>query len=332
MSEKTIALSGAEVKVTFSGGNAWLRNDGASAVYAAKTAGVTAGADGVISIPAGGSAPVYGANGTVFLLGSGSVQLVGSDYATNPFKTSTSSGGSAVDEVARTAVDTHAGNAEIHVSADEKALWNGKVDRQSYAPIFSGDMLDIAVMGTYSCSKSDCTNLPQEIIDWCYVTVLIFRDSGYRRYICYPLNNLIYNSGKLNGIIYLASESYKDADGNLIWSRACDGGIAQTISETLPISKGGTGQTTANDAANTLINSLALGNSAPQDDDYYVCQYAGGGEGNTNYYRRPTSKLWEYIKGKAAGEFVSKADYDALAARVAALEAAIIVSNGETTE
>ena len=85
MSEKTIALSGAEVKVTFSGGNAWLRNDGASAVYASKTAGITAGADGVVSIPAGGSAPVYGANGTVFLLGSGSVQLIGSDYATNPF-------------------------------------------------------------------------------------------------------------------------------------------------------------------------------------------------------------------------------------------------------
>ena len=93
MSEKTIALSGAEVKVTFSGGNAWLRNDGASAVYAAKTAGVTAGADGVVSIPAGGSAPVYGANGTVFLLGSGSVQLIGSDYATNPFACDSSGGG-----------------------------------------------------------------------------------------------------------------------------------------------------------------------------------------------------------------------------------------------
>ena len=93
MSEKTIALSGAEVKVTFSGGNAWIRNDGASAVYAAKTAGVTAGADGVVSIPAGGSAPVYGANGTVFLLGSGSVQLFGSDYATNPFAGDSSGGG-----------------------------------------------------------------------------------------------------------------------------------------------------------------------------------------------------------------------------------------------
>ena len=128
MSEKTIALSGAETEVHFSGGNAWLRNDGAAVVYAAKTAGITAGADGVISIPAGGSAPVYGANGTVFLLGSGSVQLVGSDYATNPFKTSAQAGGSGADDVARAAIEAHAGNAGIHVTAEEKAAWNAKAE------------------------------------------------------------------------------------------------------------------------------------------------------------------------------------------------------------
>ena len=94
MNIKTINLTGAETEVHFSGGNAWLRNDGAAVVYAAKTAGITAGADGVVSIPAGGSAPFYVANGTVYLLGSGSVQLVGSDYATNPFK-GVSTGGAA---------------------------------------------------------------------------------------------------------------------------------------------------------------------------------------------------------------------------------------------
>ena len=128
MSEKTIALSGAETEVHFSGGNAWIRNDGAAVVYASKTAGITAGADGVISIPAGGSAPVYGAGGKVFLLGSGSVQLVGSDYATNPFKTSAQAGGSGADDVARAAIEAHAGNAEIHVTAEEKAAWNGKAE------------------------------------------------------------------------------------------------------------------------------------------------------------------------------------------------------------
>ena len=124
MSELTITLAGSEEKAEFSGGNAWLRNDGTDTVYAAKSAGVTAGADGVVAVPAGQSAPVYGANGTVFLLGTGSVQLIGSDYSTNPFKTSAQSGGSGADSVARAAISAHAGNTDIHVTAAEKAAWN----------------------------------------------------------------------------------------------------------------------------------------------------------------------------------------------------------------
>ena len=121
---KTLALTGSEEKAEFSGGNAWLRNDGTDTIYAAKSAGISAGADGVVAIPAGQSAPVYGANGTVFLLGTGSVQLIGSDYGTNPFKTSAQSGGSGADSVARAAISAHAGNADIHVTAAEKAAWN----------------------------------------------------------------------------------------------------------------------------------------------------------------------------------------------------------------
>lgn len=74
-------------------------------------------------------------------------------------------------------------------------------------------------------------------------------------------------------------------------------GTAKTISDTLPISKGGTGQTTGANAANTFINSLSIGDSAPEDNDYFISQYAGGSQ--QTYYRRPVSKLWEYIKGKA---------------------------------
>lgn len=124
MSTKTIALTGSEIMAEFSGANAWLRNDGTDVIYAAAKPGITAGADGVVAIPAGQSAPVYGANGMVWLLGTGSVQLIGSDYSTNPFKTSAQSGGSGADDVARAAISAHSGNAEIHVTADEKAAWN----------------------------------------------------------------------------------------------------------------------------------------------------------------------------------------------------------------
>ena len=127
MITKTIALAGSEAMAEFSGANAWLRNDGTDVIYAAAKPGITAGADGVVAIPAGQSAPVYGANGTVWLTGTGSVQLIGSDFSTNPFKTSAQAGGSGADEVARAAIDAHAGNTEIHVTAADKSEWSGKV-------------------------------------------------------------------------------------------------------------------------------------------------------------------------------------------------------------
>lgn len=125
MTSKTIVLTGEEIRADYSGGtNAWLRNDGTATVYASTAPAVTPGADGTVSIPAGQSVGVYGANGTVYLMGIGSVQLIGSDYSTIPFRNSAASGGSGADEQARAAIEAHAGNTEIHVTADEKAEWN----------------------------------------------------------------------------------------------------------------------------------------------------------------------------------------------------------------
>lgn len=125
MTSKTIVFTGEEIRADYSGGtNAWLRNDGTATVYASTAPGVTAGADGTVSIPAGQAAAIYGVCGAVYLLGTGSVMLVGSDYTACPFKTSAQSGGSGADSVARAAIEAHAGNADIHVTADEKAYWN----------------------------------------------------------------------------------------------------------------------------------------------------------------------------------------------------------------
>ena len=136
MATKTITLTGAEVAVNgLDGANAHIRNDGTDVIYAAKAAGISAGADGVLSIPAGQAATVYGISGTVYMLGTGSAQIISNDYSELPFKTSTASGGSAVDEQARTAINAHSGNAEIHVTADEKTAWDGKADVYSTVQI-----------------------------------------------------------------------------------------------------------------------------------------------------------------------------------------------------
>lgn len=71
-----------------------------------------------------------------------------------------------------------------------------------------------------------------------------------------------------------------------------------TATGILAASHGGTGKTTLADAGSAIANALSVGTSTPSDDDYYLCQYAGGGTTNTNYYRRPVKALWEYIKGK----------------------------------
>ena len=124
MTSKTIVLTGEEIRADYSGGtNAWLRNDRTATVYASTAPAVTPGADGVVSIPAGQAAAIYGACGAVYLLGTGSVMLVGSDYTACPFKTS-AQGGSGADDVARAAIEAHAADADIHVTADEKAYWN----------------------------------------------------------------------------------------------------------------------------------------------------------------------------------------------------------------
>ena len=69
-------------------------------------------------------------------------------------------------------------------------------------------------------------------------------------------------------------------------------------SGTLPVSRGGTGKTTAKDAANDFMNALDTGSSTPADADYYISQYVNGGNTTKTYHRRPMSALWTYIKGK----------------------------------
>ena len=60
------------------------------------------------------------------------------------------------------------------------------------------------------------------------------------------------------------------------------------------------------DDLNTMINTLSTGSATPQDADYYVSQYAGGGSTTTTCHRRPMSALWTYIKSKAGSVFAAK--------------------------
>ena len=99
---------------------------------------------------------------------------------------------------------------------------------------------------------------------------------------------------EINGV------TYKLTGATLATALQTLGSYATKSGGAVPASQGGTGKTSLNAAANALINSLTTGNSTPEDADYFITQYVGGGTSNTDYYRRPVSKIWDYIGGKAS--------------------------------
>lgn len=90
---KTVELTGAEVCVTDLGGkNTAIYNKSGGVLYASASPNVTPNADSVIEIPAGGYRGLNDSNGVIYLLGTGKVELTGTDYSVN-FKQPSSSGG-----------------------------------------------------------------------------------------------------------------------------------------------------------------------------------------------------------------------------------------------
>lgn len=91
---KTPILTGVEVCVSDLGGqNVAVLNLSKGTVWASAFPNVVEGADNVYEIPAGGGVVVLDARGTVYLLGTGKVQVTGTDYATPNFRMPPSSKG-----------------------------------------------------------------------------------------------------------------------------------------------------------------------------------------------------------------------------------------------
>ena len=235
MTSKTIALTGDETRVDYGGGtNVWLRNDGTDAIYASTSPGITAGADGTASIPAGQAMRIDGTCGTVYLLGTGSIQLVGSDYTACPFKVSAQSGGSGADDVARAAIGAHAGNADIHVTAAQKSAWDGKAEL-SDIPAKLGyvnylgyvyDVDDILNNPNYSECSYECVITTAEAalmgLPSCWWQIKYLRhtdNNGFGCQIAFPID------GPGNPPRYRTSAGLVWAD----WKLFQDGGNAATL-------------------------------------------------------------------------------------------------------
>jgi hypothetical protein len=89
-----------------------------------------------------------------------------------------------------------------------------------------------------------------------------------------------------------------DTDTNTTYSLKKTGSKIQLVG-----SDGSTTEVTDDNTTydlDAMINALPVGTDDPVDNDYYVSQNADGGTSNTGYFRRPVSKLWNYIKTKLA--------------------------------
>lgn len=91
---ETVTLDGTELKVEGLGGqNTEICNKSDNAIYASAYANIVPEGDNVIEIAAGNHDGLYGTNGTIYLLGTGKVELRGTDYSVNFRKPSSSAGG-----------------------------------------------------------------------------------------------------------------------------------------------------------------------------------------------------------------------------------------------
>ena len=115
----------------------------------------------------------------------------------------------------------------------------------------------------------------------------------------------------IGGVTKLLTVAFASSAGSITWENITGKPDAYTPSAhkhsaedinsgVLAVERGGTGKATLNDASNALVNALstASSDSIPEDGDYYVSQFAGGGTTTVTYHRRPMSQLFAYVSGK----------------------------------
>lgn len=125
---KTVTLSGIEVEIAGLGGfNTIVHNLSDEAVYASKYPNIKAGADNVAEIPAGVAKLISTTNGTVYVLGTGKIELTGQDYEGLNCSSSSPSGViSGTSDVTKAYVDMQDASARSYadnaVNASKKSL------------------------------------------------------------------------------------------------------------------------------------------------------------------------------------------------------------------
>ena len=193
----------------------------------------------------------------------------------------------------QTELDTHTGNSTIHITASERTNWNAA---KTHA--------DSAHARTDATKVEKSTTNGNIKINGTETTVYTHPGSGTNPHGTTKSDVGLGNVGNFKAVSTVASQGLTDTEKSNaranIGAQVAGSYASSTHNHDDKYqAKGSYASASHTHDLSTMINGLSIGTDTPSGADYYVSQYAGGGDTNTTYHRRPVSALWSYIKGKA---------------------------------
>ncbi len=187
----------------------------------------------------------------------------------------------------------HTGNSTIHITASERTNWNAA---KTHA--------DSAHARTDATKVEKSTTNGNIKINGTETTVYTHPGSGTNPHGTTKSDVGLGNVGNFKAVSTLASQGLTDTEKSNaranIGAQVAGSYASSTHNHDDKYqAKGSYASASHTHDLSTMINGLSIGTDTPSDADYYVSQYAGGGDTTTTYHRRPVSALWSYIKGKA---------------------------------
>ena len=156
----TVTLSGAVEKVTFPAvyGWVWVKNMSDADMFVGLSDGISAGADGVMRIPAGECGRVQtDGQDSVYLIGSGNALVVAQNYADSPFKVGGKGG--EIPDLSAYAKKTDVPNIKVNAAVDADNVGGKLPDKIFYENGMSSDLDSATESGCYAASP-DALNVP----------------------------------------------------------------------------------------------------------------------------------------------------------------------------
>lgn len=108
---------------------------------------------------------------------------------------------------------------------------------------------------------------------------------------------------RVRSLIATAVDSKADRTHSHSATDITSGTLDQARLPTIPISRGGTGRTTAKAANNAICGSLTEENGSMSDATFFAGAYMSPSDTNGGLYKRKASTVWTYILGKIRATF-----------------------------